>query len=203
MSAMKTIQDMTATKTPHAPIPMADLLANVMMGTLVMVNPAVAKAMNSKTVHVEISMNVQLSVNSAFRSMDARPIPVHGVSIPMALTTANVPMALHSISGRKSIQTRDAWTLMNAGPTTLDMTVMKTPHVPTPKVVSHVNVTMGTLVMASHVTSVVMKVLLKSRASVKILMNAMNSTEPLIAANTESVSTLLVASYATANKDTK
>jgi len=171
MSATKTTLNMTATKTPLAPTLMAASLVNVMMVTLVMANPAVAKGMNSKTAHVEMSTNVPQWANTDILSTNAKPIPVHGASIPMALITAHVLMALHSIIGRKSIQMRGVWTLMNADKTTLDMTVMKTPHVPTRKVVSHALVTTGTLEMASLVTSIVMKALLKSMANVLISTN--------------------------------
>ena len=119
----------------------------------------------------------------------------------MAHITAHALMAIPSISGRNFTQMRDAWTLMNAGKTTLDMTAMKTPRAPIQKAVSHVNVRMGILVMASHVMSNVTKVLLKSKANAKILTNVMLGLP--IVANMESVKTLLVASYATANKDTK
>ena len=57
---------------------------------------------------------------------------------------------------------------MSAMKTTLNMTVMKTPPVPTRKAVSHALATTGTLEMASLVTSIVMQVLLKLMANVPI-----------------------------------
>ena len=114
MSATKTTLNMTATKTRLAQTLTAALLANVTMVTLVMANPVAAKGMNSKTAHVEMSTNVPQLANTDILFTNAKPIPVHGASIPMALTTAHVLMALHSIIGRTSIQMRGAWTSMNA-----------------------------------------------------------------------------------------
>ena len=108
MSAMKTTLNMTATKTQLAQTLTVALLANVTMVILVMVNPAVAKGMNSKTAHVEMSTNVPQWANTDILFTNAKPTPGLGVSIPMALTTAHVPMATNLISGRKNIRMSDA-----------------------------------------------------------------------------------------------